>query len=77
MPSLNCAQWLPLMLLSNFGHSSSQIILQAEKLVKLGEMVGPGKPEEELEGGVIAGPSWEAVESSSSGTTPFFFFSIK
>ena len=42
-------------------------------MVKLEEIVGQGKPEEELEGGVIAGPSEEAVGSSSSGNTLFFF----
>ena len=45
--------------------------------MKLEEMVGPGKLEEEPEGEVIAGLSGEAVKSSSSGTTPFFFFGIK
>ena len=44
-------------------------------MVKLEEMVGQGKEEEELEGEVIAGSSGEVVEPLSSGNTPFCFFS--
>ena len=67
----------PSHIMSNICCSSSQSVWQAEKLVNLEEMVGPGKAEDEPEGEVIAGLSREAVESSSSGTTSFFFFRIK
>ena len=57
---------------ANFCCFSFQSVLQAQKLVKLEEMVGQGVQEEEPEGEVIAGPSGEAVESWSSGYTPSF-----
>ena len=44
---------------------------QAQKLIKLEEMVGQRKEEEEPEREVIAGPSGEVVEPLSSGNTPF------
>ena len=47
-------------------------------MVKLEEMVGKGKAEEEPEGEVIVGPSGEAVEQSSGNAPSFlslFFFS--
>ena len=40
-------------------------------MVKLGEMVGKGKAEEEPEGKVIAGPNGEAVEQSSGNVSSF------
>ena len=46
-------------------------------MVKLEEIVGHGKAEEEPEGEVIAGPSREAVEPLSSDNTTFFLFGIK
>ena len=77
MPFLNYIQWLPLMLLINFCCSSFQSVLQAQKIVKLAEMVGQGKAEEEPEGQVIARPSREAVGSLSSGNIPFFLFGVR
>ena len=46
-------------------------------MVKLEEIVGQGKAEEEPEAEVITGPSREAVEPLSSGNTPFFLFGIR
>ena len=51
-------------------------MLQVRKLVKLEELVGANRgEEEEPEGEVVAGPSEEAV-IYSSGNTPLFFFLI-
>ena len=55
-----------------FAIFSLQSGLQAQKMVNLGEMVGKGKAEEELEGEAIAGPSEEVVECSSGNILPFF-----
>ena len=49
-------------------------MLQAQKMVKLEEMVGKGKAEQEPEGEVIVGPSGEAVEQSSGNAPSFLFF---
>ena len=49
-----------------------QSVLQAQKVVRLEEMVGPGKQEEEPEGEIIVGPSGEALEPLDSGNIPFF-----
>ena len=43
-----------------------------QKAIKLEEIVGQGKAEEEPEGEVIVGPSGEAVEPLSSGNIPPF-----
>ena len=49
-------------------------MLQAMKQMKLEELVGESRgEEEELEGEVVAGPSGEAV-AYSSGNTPLFCF---
>ena len=52
-------------------------MLQAHKKVKLEEMVGKERAEEELEGEVIAGPSGEAVEQSPGNAPLFLFFFFK
>ena len=40
--------------------------------MKLEEMVGLGKQEEEPDGEIIVGPSGEALEPPDSGNTPLF-----
>ena len=43
-----------------------------QKLVKMEEVVGPERWEEEPEEEIIVGPSGEALESPDSGTSLFF-----
>ena len=52
--------------------SLSRVCFKHIRWLKLEEMVGKGKAEEELERVAIAGPSREVVECSSGNIFPFF-----
>ena len=70
--SLSHNRWILLLFLPFFVQSA----LQARKILKMREMVGENREEEEPEGEVVECPSGEAVMYSSCNMSLFFSFSL-